>query len=254
MRPLRTILFLLVLCALCSCSERKTVIGVSQGLSDYGDCPSIKESYYNSIYLAGAQPVIVPMTADRKELRRIVRRCDGIVLVGGCDVAPEYYGEEPHPMLGTLSAMRDSSDFALLDIAVKAGKPVLGICRGEQLVNVYFGGTLYQDIPSQHPDSTVVHSGPYMEKSHSVVFDSTTMIGQIFGVDTLEVNSCHHQAVKDLAPGLTSAAVSPDGLCEAYENVSANILAVQFHPEAFAQSADPSFLPLFTAFIQLCRK
>ena len=257
MKALRNLILAFAFFALlpsCDTAERKVVIGISQGQSDYADgVPAIKESYINSVYLAGAQPVLIPMTYDKRTLRRIVRKCDGVILTGGCDVEPWRYAQTPRPMLGDVSPMRDSCDFALLDAALDAGKPVLGICRGEQLINVRFGGTLYQDIPSEHPDSTVSHRGPYTEKAHAVTFESSTRIGKAFGADTLEVNSCHHQAVCDLAPGFIPCAWSPDGLVEAFESEQRPILAVQFHPEAFAQTADPAFLPFFRYFISICR-
>jgi putative glutamine amidotransferase len=162
---------------------------------------------------------------------------DGLLLGGGCDVDPARYGRERRPEAGlTLDAHRDETDFAFLQRAVSDGVPVLGICRGIQVVNVALGGTLVQDLPSERP-SKVVHQRSYREKArldHTVSIAPGTRLSEIARAREIEVNSRHHQAIDRLAGGLVASATSPDGVVEAVEDRAGLITAVQWHPENLA--------------------
>jgi len=241
-----------------SCADETTVIGISCKLDDNGN-PAVSAACYNSVLLAGAVPVAIPMTADVKELKRCLRNVDGIILVGGEDIDPAYYGETPIPELEEVAGHRDTCDMALAGLALEMRKPIFAICRGEQLLNVKMGGSLWQDIPVQVSDS-VSHRGPSSRYMHVVKMDTTTFVGRILtadGVDTLSVNSIHHQGVKALGKGLTVIGTAPDGITECYVNdptaVSSFILGTQFHPEVFAANGRRPFLDLFEYFVDNCK-
>ena len=167
-------------------------------------------------------------------------RFDGMLLGGGLDVDPARYGSEVKPDANVeIDPERDSTEFAAFEKARREGVPVLGICRGMQLVNVALGGTLHQDIPSERP-SDVVHEVPGQHperRDHKVEVKPGTRLSEIARTSEMEVNSRHHQAVDRLAPGIAVSAVAPDGLIEAFESASPWLLAVQWHPENLVADA-----------------
>jgi gamma-glutamyl-gamma-aminobutyrate hydrolase PuuD len=247
----------LAVCAL-SCIRSAPVIGISCKLNDAG-APSVSAACYNSVLQAGGVPVAIPMISDEAVLRKCLRRVDGVILVGGEDINPAYYGEAPIPELEEVAGYRDTCDMALAGLALKMRKPIFAICRGHQLLNVKMGGSLWQDIPAQLSDS-VSHRGPSSRYMHVVRMDTTTVVGRMLtatGTDTLSVNSIHHQGVKAVGKGLTVVGTSPDGITECYVNdpavVSSLILGTQFHPEVFAAAGQRPFLDLFEYFVDNCR-
>ena len=132
------------------------LIGLS--CSHPSDYSTARTTYTESVIQAGGIPILIPVTTDSIVLADIISRLDGIILIGGADIHPSYYNEEPIEQLGEVDSLRDVYDISLIRLAAQRGVPMLGICRGEQLINVAFGGTLYQDIPAQHPDTTVRHN------------------------------------------------------------------------------------------------
>ena len=158
---------------------------------------------------------------------------DGLLLSGGQDVAPKNYGEEPTPKLGDIFPERDDFEYALLKAALEAKKPILGICRGLQIINTYFNGSLYQDL-SYIGTEVLKHNqvnSPSMV-THSVTLDKSSKLFDIFGEEKIRVNSFHHQAVKKVGDGLAISAKAPDGVIEAIEKTDYPFLvAVQWHPE-----------------------
>ena len=228
----------------------KPVVGVMPLWDDEKDSLWMLPGYLDGISRAGGLPFIFPFSSDEGEIRQLMRLCNGFVLTGGQDVSPELYHEVPLPGLTDCCPKRDAMEMIVLRHAAAADQPVLGICRGIQLINVYFGGTLYQDIPSQHPSGVCHHQpAPYDRPVHEAAVDPASPLYECLKTDRLSVNSCHHQAVKDLAPGLEAMAVSPDGLTEALWKPDCRFLwAVQWHPE-FSHLRDENSRKIFQAFI-----
>jgi putative glutamine amidotransferase len=196
----------------------------------------VNEDYVAAIGRAGGCPVVLPPAGGGKVLTRQVGMVDGLLLIGGHDVDPLLFGEEPLPELGLVFPDRDCYELAVLRLAASLGKPVLGICRGIQVINVAFGGSLHQDLALgggrllQH-DQRSRKNVP----GHTVEIATGSLLRDIIGEDAVRVNSFHHQAVKAVAPGFRVSAVAADGVIEAIESREASMLGVQWHPEAMAE-------------------
>ena len=208
--------------------------------------------YLDGIKAAGGVPVVLPIEMSEADADRIVETCDGFLFTGGQDVAPEFYGTKDATGTVVPSPERDKLESLLLSKALQADKPILGICRGLQFINAYLGGTLWQDLPSQHPSDIVHRQGkPYGVPTHKVSLsgDLQTLLGK----DTLEVNTLHHQAIKDLGRDLEPMAESPDGLIEAVKMVGKRfVCAVQWHPE-YMFKTDVDSLRVFSWFVEKCK-
>lgn len=210
-------------------------------------------SYIAVLEAIGLAPVLLTPAHSPDAIRSILGMCRGLVLTGGEDVDPARYGELPSPALGSVLRERDDMEFGALQAALDLGMPVFAICRGMQVLNVHFGGTLYQDLPTEYPASSLVHvqTAPWSTKAHAVRIEDDSLLYDIVGGAEIEINSFHHQAVKDVAPGLRVVARADDGLIEAVESYGDGwILGVQWHPErheASAPDVDPD-KRLFAAF------
>ncbi|MDF2723046.1 MAG: peptidase c26 [Paenibacillus sp.] len=228
----------------------KPIIAITANYEDDG--AMLKHSYAERILQAGGVPVVVPFGYGEEEVSALCRITDGLMLTGGPDIDPGHYGEEPLTGLGRVTPERDRLELLLIREYRAANKPIFAICRGEQVLNVAFGGTLYQDIYSQC--RTLQHSqkAPRSHLSHRVKVEADSRIGRIAGVGEFKVNSFHHQAIKQAAPGMRITAKSEDGIVEAIEHETERfVVGVQWHPEETAGSDDISG-KLFEAFVEAC--
>lgn len=196
---------------------------------------SVGEAYLKALYQAGACPVIIPPGMPEEIFSDLFPRLDGILFTGGGDIHPRAYGDSSHPEIKEIDEDRDRTEFTILENILKNGLPFLGICRGLQVINVGLGGTLYADIASQHSQALKHDFYPNWDRNHlahEVEVDKKSRLMNILGNHQQMVNSLHHQAVRQLAPGLVATAHSPDGLVEALEvNDHPFGIAVQWHPE-----------------------
>ena len=208
--------------------------------------------YLEGIQAAGGIPIVLPIGADEEAVERLVALCDGILFTGGQDVSPSLYGAEDRTGVVVPSPERDRLETLVFQAVYEAGKPVLGICRGLQFLNAMLGGTLWQDLPGEHPSKIGHRQGkPYDVPVHPVTVSG--WLRELTGKEELEVNTLHHQAVKELAPGLKPLAVSPDGLVEAAEMPGHPFFrAVQWHPEFLFRTSVEN-LAIFQAFVEACR-
>lgn len=228
-------------------AKKSPLIGVSSSRSQSGGA-SVTGTYIQAIVKAGGTPVIIPPITEGKILRDIVEDLDGLVMIGGVDFHPFYYKEEVIPDMNNIDSIRDIYDLVLLKLATDRNVPLLGICRGEQAINVGFGGTLYQDIPTQHKDQSVKHaqSEPKEQGTHTISIVKDSELAKILGQTEAFVNTFHHQAIKDVAPGFRAVAYAQDGIVEAIEAYpNRSILGVQWHPEGHVVGGDTVMLKIF---------
>ena len=209
-------------------------------------------SYIKALQRIGVAPVLITPAHTAEAIAALIDSCCGMVLSGGEDVDPARYGERPSPALGAVEPSRDEMEFAALACAIERGMPILGICRGAQVLNVHFGGTLYQDIKTERP-TNLLHdqTEPWDRRTHSAAVETGTLLHDVLGDTRLFINSFHHQAVKQVGRELRVSAYAEDGLVEAIEHVDYPwMLGVQWHPErneASAPATDPD-MRLFAAF------
>jgi putative glutamine amidotransferase len=215
----------------------------------------MNQRYSRVVAAAGGLPVMVPLLEDEETLRALYDRMDGLLLPGGVDLDPATYGEDPLPGCGRLDPSRDRVELLLAGWAIIEGKPLFGLCRGLQIVNVALGGSLYQDLAAQRADAIKHDYFPTAgfardHLAHEVIVASGSRLDALVGTAPLRVNSMHHQAVKQLAPGLASTAVAPDGVVEALETTGTQfLLGVQWHPESLAER-DPRMHRLVAGFVE----
>ena len=222
-------------------SDKAIVVGIADVCATNA-LSQVKTDYADAVYAAGAVPYLLPATTNAEAIAALVDRIDMLLLPGGVDVEPSRYGETNRMNICKVNVRRDAWEFALLDEVVRRRLPVLGICRGCQLLNVKFGGTLWQDVPSELTGAKQ-HRIP---GEHAIAVVEGSCMSRLVGASNCSVNSRHHQAVKRLADGFKVVATSGDGVVEAIEGVDYPAVGVQFHPERmFVESGRREFLPLF---------
>lgn len=215
-----------------------------------------KQTYVEAVAVTGGAPLLIPLNLDDGALRAIYERLDGLLLAGGEDLHPRYYGEAIHEKCGQIDEARDTVELTLTRWALAEDLPILAICRGIQVLNVAAGGTLYQDIASQAPGSLKHDCWPDHPRNylvHQVTVNGDSHLAAVLGHRRIGVNSSHHQAVKDLAPRFRVVAQAPDSLIEAIEGHDHPFaLGVQWHPEDLVEDA-PSMRRLFEDFVSAAR-
>jgi putative glutamine amidotransferase len=239
---------------------RRPVIGIPCGIEPhpwYTPANGIPVSYLRAIEAAGGIPLLIHLTRDEDVLDFHFRRCDGLLLAGGDDVDPASYGHERRPWLGVTTPLRDEVEIALARRAIEERMPLLGICRGIQSLNVALGGTLYQDIAAELPDALDHREGWDLQRTdvlaHPILVERDSWLAARLGTTELQVNSLHHQALRDVAPALRVTARAPDGVVEAVEGGPGFVAAVQCHPEELVERVDPRWAAMFAAFVELAR-
>ncbi len=231
----------------------KKIIGVVPLWDDEKESIWMLPGYMDGIQDAGAIPVILPMTDNAEDLKEAFALVNGLLMTGGHDVSPAMYNAERSPFCGEPCDTRDRMEKLLYEMAVEADKPVLGICRGIQIINVLQGGTLYQDIPAEYHTATEHHMmPPYTDTAHKVRICRPSALYDLLQTETLGVNSYHHQAVRTLGKGLDVMAVSEDGLVEAVSRKGSRFVwGIQWHPE-FSFRVDEASRKIFKAFADAC--
>lgn len=235
----------------------KKIIGITANIVTTGNAPyfdgskriRIYSDYVDSVINAGAIPFIIPVTTNKDVLEVNIDMLDGLIITGGYDINPLRYGEDPHEKLQEISYERDEYEFYLFEKAMEKNKPVFGICRGHQLINVASGGTLYQDISLvegtciKHIQQTLCN-----HPTHKIDIEKGSMLSEVLGEEAL-VNSFHHLAIKDIAKGFKVSARSKDGIIEAIEREEGTfVMGVQWHPETLTKTRK-DMLQLFSYFI-----
>jgi len=230
------------------------IIGISGTHTSEG-ATLVSSTYIKSVLRAGGVPVALPINNNPDVLKKMIASIDALLMTGGEDVDPMRYSEEHLPNLETIDPDRDNFDIILVKLAVERGIPILGICRGHQLINVVFGGTLYQDIPSQVKTEKLLkhrQQAPPWYGTHRVELEVNSVLAKVLGKTSVMTNSYHHQAVKDVAPGFVVTGKTSDGVVEAMEmKGNPRIFSVQFHPENAVSQGFDELLPIFTYFIAL---
>jgi putative glutamine amidotransferase len=236
----------------------KPLIGITTRNSKDTDghpITSLQHSYLNAVIQAGGLPVMIPNILSEEDFLDLYSHLNGILFSGGGDVSLKYFNGSNHPRIGEVDESRDTTEITLMRTAVNDGKPVLGICRGAQVMNIALGGTLYTHIYDQLKGA-LDHAYPGdLRKAivHPVNVDETTRSAEIFGETLLNVNSLHHQGLKDIAPGLRVAGHAPDGLVEVIEIPDhPYAVAVQWHPEWLTDQ--PAMQRLFKSFVDASGK
>ena len=239
------------------CSVQKPLILVTTSGDNRCRKHCIGSAYIDAIYKSGAIPLAAfPDPDNPQNTDGVLSKADGLLLIGGDDVHPLLYGQDPQPALGVVSKKRDDFEIALVLAALSINLPVLAICRGMQVINVAFGGTLFQDIATAKQGRAILHeqTAPRDTLWHSVSIEPQSRLAQIYAGlfeknHTLPVNSIHHQAVDKVAEGWKVTAVAPDGIIEAIEKESEGFaVAVQWHPEEL-----PGHRVIFDAFVHAAR-
>lgn len=234
--------------------NHKPVIGVVPLFDEERNSIWMIPGYMDMLVACGALPIILPFSSEPREVARDFELVDGVLVTGGQDVSPYLYGEHSIPECGRPYAKRDLLDQELIRYCRTSRTPLLGICRGIQILNVTYGGTLWQDLPTQAPSSIDHHmKPPYDAVAHEVTLKPGSRLADILGCTHLGVNSYHHQALRDVAPGLEAEAWAPDGLVEALHDPTQEfMLSVQWHPE-LSWRVDPRQKHLVSAFVAAAR-
>jgi len=203
---------------------------------------TLGNDYINSIIKCGGCPVIIPAVKEKFIITDYINMIDGIIFSGGEDISPGLYNEKNAGLTENINPLRDKMEFSAIEAALNKKIPILGICRGMQILNVFFGGNLFQDISSQH-HSEIKHANILKIRSelhHDITVNEKTHLMKVTGLNTIQVNSRHHQGIKNPAGNFTISAMASDGIIEAIEDINNDIVAIQWHPENIADTEKSS--------------
>ena len=232
-------------------TRKKPLIGITTSLEEERKLV-VTRHYSDWILREGGIPIILPYLKEHKQILDYIEVLDGLLLAGGGDIDPTLFGEEPIEQLGSITPERDWLELHLTQAALKRNLPILAICRGCQILNVAAGGTMYQDIASQHSTRPLIQHtqvAPTWHATHSVNIQANTKLHHIVGKTQVKTNSFHHQAVKEIAPNFQASAFTKDGVVEAIESIEHQyVIGVQWHPECMAVT-DPLSKSLFQSFV-----
>lgn len=227
----------------------KPVIGITSSWDEEKQTSVLPYAYVDAVLEAGGIPVLLPIM-PKDDAEEILSNIDGVLFPGGADVDPQRYGERPHEKLNYVDPRLDEMELNIAKLSLERRLPILGICRGCQLVNVAAGGTLVQDIPSQ-VGGAMKHSqkAPRWHGTHEVILEEGCFAADIFESRRFAVNSFHHQSVRDAGDGLSISGRALDGVAEVTEGRQGFVLLLQWHPEAMWRK-NPLFLKPFKAFVK----
>lgn len=231
------------------------IIGVTTSITEDESILQLNRSYISALTHSGTLPVLLPATTEASAIARYASMCDGLLLSGGGDVEPALYGASTRWECGAVSPLRDAFELALCRKMLQLRKPILAICRGIQVLNVALGGSLYQDLQSEQP-GCIAHRQKQLScyTAHAVSVEPGSQLADILSVTTLQVNSLHHQAIKDVGEGAAVCATAADGIIEAIEVPELPFcIGVQWHPERlWDQPATTIHARLFRSFAEAC--
>jgi len=235
----------------------KPLIGISPSAE-------VDQSYYmtttdnmKAIEQAGGMPVVMPYATTEQDIAELAGRIDGLYLTGGYDIDPTLFGEEPHPKLGTIIPARDKFEIAMVHKMRELGKPIFGVCRGCQIMNIAVGGDMYQDMYSQIEGNLLQHQqkAPKEHGSHFVFVEENSLLHKLTGENKLTVNSRHHQANRHVPETFQVSGKASDGVIEAVESKEEPFfLGLQWHPENMVAHKDIASEKIYQGFIKACKK
>ncbi len=230
----------------------KPFIGVSSNLKE--KVLSVSTDNIHAVSRFGGVPIVLPnLQEDGIDL--IAEKIDGLILTGGGDIDPTLFGEEPHQRLGSIVPERDAFEIQLVQKMLEKNKPILGICRGAQILSIAAGGDMYQDIYSQSKEPLLQHDqqAPNWHASHFVQVTKKSILSSIIGVEKFKVNSFHHQAVRNIPNGFIVSGIASDGIIEAFESENHSfVMGIQWHPESLLLKDDFVSASIYRCFIDAC--
>lgn len=234
----------------------RPLIGITSSVEIDGASFTISQDNVQAIKQAGGLPIILPNLTEEDEINEYVQTVDGLYLTGGYDVNPMEFGEEPHQYLGTVTPKRDIFEIEMIHKMLELKKPILGVCRGCQILNIAVGGDMYQDIYGQIDEELLQHAqkAPTAHGSHFVNVLKGSLLHQLTGLEKLSVNSRHHQANRKVIDTFQVSGKANDGIIEAIESTEQPfVLGLQWHPENMAMKNDEPSLKIYQGFIEACR-
>jgi len=234
----------------------KPIIGITPYMGVDESAYTFSPDHVKAIMQAGGMPVILPYLVEDVDVQQIAMSIDGLYMTGGDDIDPTFFGEEPHRNLGPIIPARDVFEVKVTKEILRQKKPILGVCRGSQILNIAVGGDMYQDIYAQHEDELLQHAqhAPTSHGSHFVKVLEGSLLHRITGAGQLRVNSRHHQANRHVPESFQVSGIASDGVVEAIESKEhLFVLGLQWHPENMISVADDASLKVYQTFVQACQ-